>query len=60
VQKWGVFNLSRNWTRSRNLYFLKHQGPLALTALYLIDLLRICLILVLVLFLFLVLSRFFR
>lgn len=60
VQKWGVFNLSRNWTRSRNLYFLKHQGPLALAALYLIDLLRISLFLVLILFLFLLLFRLFR
>ena len=46
IKKWGAFNLSRHWTRSRNYYFRKHFGILALWGLYLIDLLKAALLLI--------------
>jgi len=44
VNKWGTFNLSKNWTKSRNYYFSKHYGFWALVLLYFFDFLRILLI----------------
>ncbi len=41
IKKWGVLNLGRHWSRSRNLYFKKHHGTAALAALYFFDLLRV-------------------
>jgi len=40
IKKWGVLNLGRHWSRSRNYYFKKHYGQAALAALYFFDLLR--------------------
>ncbi len=47
VKKWGAFNLSRHWTRSRNLFFRKHYGAMQLAALYLADALRAVIIIAL-------------
>jgi len=44
INKWGVMNLSKNWTRSRNHFFRKHHGRWALILLYFFDLLRILII----------------
>lgn len=44
IKKWSRLSLSRNWTRSRNLFFRKHYGILAVAILYAVDLLRIILI----------------
>lgn len=56
VKKWSPFRLSRIWTSSRNHYFKKHYGNLALLALYCIDLLKTLIILLVVY----VVYRFFR
>jgi len=44
IKKWGIFNLSRHWTRSRNHYFYKHFGLGALLLLYLFDFLRLAIV----------------
>jgi GT2 family glycosyltransferase len=49
VNKWGVMNLSKNWTKSRNHFFRKHYGVLALALLYLFDFLRVIIICALIL-----------
>ena len=48
IKKWGAFNLSRHWTRSRNYYFKKNYGKLALWTLYFVDALRIAILLLVV------------
>lgn len=48
IKKWGAFNLSRHWTRSRNYYFKKNHGRLILWALYLVDALRAVIIIAII------------
>ncbi len=47
IRKWGALNLSRHWTRSRNLFFRKNYGTMAIVILYLIDAARVAVILTL-------------
>lgn len=49
IKKWGVFNLGRHWTRSRNHYFGKYYGKSAVTALNLLDFLKMMIVIILLL-----------
>lgn len=46
IKKWGVLNLGRHWTRSRNYYFRKNFGTWSVWILYFADLLRVAFILI--------------
>ncbi len=44
INRWGFWNLSWHWTRSRNHFFYKHFGLKALLWLYLFDVLRVTIV----------------
>jgi GT2 family glycosyltransferase len=56
VKKWSPLRLSRVWTASRNYFFKKHYGDIALLALYLIDIAKALIVLLLLLAIFAIIS----
>ncbi len=59
VKKWGNFNLSKHWTRSRNIFFKKHYGHGAMVWLTLIDSGKIVIIITLLMLMIFALKKLY-